>query len=303
MEGQCPACGSKIDKYDINDYFRCTSCGNLLTHTQQDQIILISDMTTLTKEKIDELLKDKLPDSEIAALDLAMIKHASALPLLVEAYEKFTNSEHEFKNYTLIDETLLGCIENIDDPGAGPFLIEALNSKDDFVFSAVCSAIENLQYEPALETLVKKVKDKNQGMRSSAVSALGGLYNKAAVQTLLECLSDDDYYVRKFALYALDKIGDVNCQSEILKLATLEINKTTRDYEKLLPVKELAISVLGNLGNREILKSINKMTLDFHTGIQNAATEAVRKIKNRHPHPLSLSNIIFAFLGLFGVAR
>jgi HEAT repeat protein len=117
-------------------------------------------------------------------------------------------------------------------------LIDALNSKDDFVPVDEAIALGKIG-SPAVEPLIAALNDESWFIQSSAILALGEIGDARAVEPLIAALNDQDRRIRYRAAKALGEIGDARAVEPLIAA----LNDQDRS------VREGLTEALGEIGD------------------------------------------------------
>lgn len=112
----------------------------------------------------------------------------------------------------------LEAVELLDDPSAGPAVVDLLRRPDKAVREEAARVLGRLRHRPAAPALLEALKDPEAAVRRQAVEALARLEAPEAVGPLRGLLKDPERPVREAALEALSVLGGEEVVPGVLPL-------------------------------------------------------------------------------------
>lgn len=159
-------------------------------------------------------------------------------------------------------------------------------------------ALGNMQDKLSLDALLNLLTDDNAEVKMAAIQALAKIKEARACESLWQIsLSDPDLNVRNHALQAIKTIGehlisehweainskDINIRSQVIqklsslgRCVVLPLIELTKHY--LTPIRELAITVLGNIKDASAFQRLTEFIYDSEPKIKVAAINAISNI-------------------------
>ncbi len=141
---------------------------------------------------------------EAAAVPLARIEGATALPALFEALDQGTLQGQD-------NDGLVATVSDLleDNPrGAAPLLLRMISASAWKDREHAAWALGFLPPEVALQPLLTASRDESPQVRASAAGSLASFEGDSVLAALLECLTDEDSQVRASAASSLGYLGD-----------------------------------------------------------------------------------------------
>jgi len=232
-------------------------------------------------EKIAQRLMVKLSDEESAP------KRKILQEILVRSSKSIVPVVHEFlhDDRWYVVRNAIGILGEIRSHESLAELSLLLQHDEVRVRRETIRALTKIGGKRAVKILLQTAVNDDQDMRHQAILSLGAMRATAAVPTLLAILKEKGWSQRevdlkKDTIRSLGEIRDPQAIPELLKIL-----KKKRLMRRQLndELRAAAAAALGDIGDEETRKTLDKATNDRNTAVARAAARAIKQLDKATP--------------------
>jgi HEAT repeat protein len=208
----------------------------------------------------------------MAAISIAPVDPSAALPALVEGLAfNIHGDEGTRRLFFEVKDTLRDIGQ-----GAVPFLVQALTSPNETVWSNAARVLGEIGDDSAVPALLSRLAKGRKGRfldgRNVVVEALGEIGSATALEALMEFVADrrENEYTVRDAIWALGRIGSAEATPFLLE----QLPRQSRKNQTLI------IVVLGMLGDDRAVPALAEFLTDTQPaddGLSKVSTKPMRE--------------------------
>lgn len=218
-------------------------------------------LLTPASESLEHLQKEEYSDEVKfeALLSLGKIGDANSLPVLVKAFEEYTDYIEPI--------TALGLLKSSTPVGK---LLDRLKDPDALYKEEIVRVIGEIGDPMAAKTLMELLHDEDRMVRYYSARALYKMGGRDVVQSLCRLLNDPDEWIVINVLEILSKMNDSEAIPALV--GQFEVARDSR-------LKAIIISSLATFAEGRLLKTFESGLASFDPRIQANSVEAISQLK------------------------